>query len=477
MKSILYFNLVAVILLTVAPYGCDKSGGGSANSALLEGTSTPEGSHEGNFATITISSTESWRIEVTNLSPQGGQMWITPSLPSGWGNASVALGCTANDGQRRTAQVAVHFESSSETFDISQDIAGSTATFQGNTALRFDEVYSGAFIRISSAEEWEIAVTDAVSSGTADWITVERSSGSGNADVTVNNTVNYGNAERTARITVSFPGFDKTIDITQNAADIPPPIMPGWTELPEFMDGEGVYFIACHTALGGRTVRNYSMCYDARLFGAYWVAYPLHVDYRGDSGRSNSWGYDPDFPAVFQFRYHNLAFGLHNYDRGHQVPSDDRTATEEMNVQTFYSTNITPQRWELNQQKWLQLENWFRDQLSGRDTVWMVTGAHYQEPVVRITNTNNPDKQVAIPAAYYKVAVKQKPSSSEYTAIGFWQDNVDTDRTSPAIPYSDAKTVRWIEDITGINFFANIPAAEQDVFENVVVQGDWNWRK
>lgn len=479
MKRNLYLKLAAAIVIAAAFFTCtgpvDNGGEDGENIARLEGTDAPDGRHEGKFATITISSAQSWRIEITNISPEGGEEWITPSLTSGWGGGSVNLACTVNSGEKRTAQVAVHFDTSTTTFDISQDKAGSTAVFDGETVLRYDQLYSDAFLRITSEEEWEIDITDKESGEPIEWLTSVRSEGSGDADVEVNNTVNHSSKVRTATITVSFPSRSVTIDISQAAAVEPPQELPGWIELPEFKGDDHTFFIAHFTSLNGENVRNYSMCYDAFLFGSYWVAYPIHESYTGEEDRSDEWAYDPSLPAALQFRYHNLAFGTYNYDRGHQVPSADRTATLEMNEQTFYSTNLTPQRWKLNQQKWRQLEDWFRDQLNGRDTVWMVTGAHYSEQPDRITNANNPTKEVAIPAAYYKVAVRMK--NSAYTAIGFWQDNVDTDRTSPSIPYSEAKTVRWIEEKTGINFFVNISAAEQDVFENTVVQSDWNWRR
>lgn len=99
------------------------------------------------------------------------------------------------------------------------------------------------------------------------------------------------------------------------------------------------------------TRRNYSMLYDTQYKVAYWVAYPLSNDYLGSQDRTDKWAYDPAFLSNLQA---NLESGYPNnaslqIDRGHQLPSGDRTYNRAENESTFYYTNMTPQNRSLNQ--------------------------------------------------------------------------------------------------------------------------------
>lgn len=70
---------------------------------------------------------------------------------------------------------------------------------------------------------------------------------------------------------------------------------------------------------------------------AHWVAYPLHRCYTEKNvDRKDNWVSDPlvgenEFQAVV-----SKSYGGKIYRRGHQIPSNDRVATMEMNNQTFY---------------------------------------------------------------------------------------------------------------------------------------------
>ncbi|MDY4849938.1 MAG: DNA/RNA non-specific endonuclease, partial [Paludibacteraceae bacterium] len=69
--------------------------------------------------------------------------------------------------------------------------------------------------------------------------------------------------------------------------------------------------------------------------------------------------------------------GYNGYTRGHQIPSADRTATRELNEQTFYMSNMTLQAYDFNSGIWLDLENKVRGYMCN-DTIYVVTGAHWE---------------------------------------------------------------------------------------------------
>ena len=205
------------------------------------------------------------------------------------------------------------------------------------------------------------------------------------------------------------------------------------------------------------------MCYDPDVKAALWIAYPLHDCYtRKVVDRTDAWGYDPLIPAQYQV---NMEKGMSNgYDRGHQVASADRVASRDMNVQTFYYTNMTAQVGAgMNQGVWNTLENTIRDQYVCRDTLYVVTGCVMTtatDTQVQWVNNRNGGK-VAVPKAYFKVLLRTKSGNtgkavdnSNATTIGFWFENR---RYSDSTPLSSCvKSVDEIERLTGFTFFPQI---------------------
>lgn len=162
-----------------------------------------------------------------------------------------------------------------------------------------------------------------------------------------------------------------------------------------------------------KTVRNYSLCFDKKLRVAHWVAYPLHASYIGSLDRSEAWAPDPKIPQQYQPALWLGGYQNGNvYNRGHQIPSKDRTTVEEMNKQTFYASNMTPQRGQFNQNMWAALEAKVRSYVCP-DTLYVVTGCYF-------ANLDESTKDKAgnvcpVPTNYFKVlllhARRQRPAS------------------------------------------------------------------
>jgi endonuclease G len=181
-----------------------------------------------------------------------------------------------------------------------------------------------------------------------------------------------------------------------------------WAELPEKKTDENFIYVSHFASLNNRTVRNYSFCYDKTLHVAHWVAYPLHSVYRGSIDRTDDFQYDPKVDYSWQ---PNLAAGSYrgSYDRGHQLPSADRTATRELNLQTFYATNMTPQLNRLNQDMWANLEAKVRAQICN-DTLYVVTGCYYAN--TNTTTTDRDGKVCPVPTNYFKVLLRTRTGTT-----------------------------------------------------------------
>ena len=236
-----------------------------------------------------------------------------------------------------------------------------------------------------------------------------------------------------------------------------------WAEMPLVKENDGNLYVTHMTKANGKTMRNYSMCYDPDVKAALWIAYPLHECYtRKAVDRTDAWSYDPLIPAQYQV---NMEKGMSNgYDRGHQVASADRLASYDMNAQTFYYTNMTAQVGAgMNQDIWNNLENKIRNEYTCRDTLYVVTGCVMtteEDTQVQWVNNRNGGK-VAVPKAYFKVMLRTKSGNtgkavdnSNATTIGFWYENRRYSYSTPRV--SDVKSVDEIERLTGFTFFPQI---------------------
>ena len=190
------------------------------------------------------------------------------------------------------------------------------------------------------------------------------------------------------------------------------------------------------------------------------MAYPLNSSLIGSGDRTNAWGYDPLVPkseqALLASTYSEYQSNGNGYDRGHQIPSADRL-NYSSNVTTFYYTNMTPQHTKFNGQAWAQLEDDVREwaTASGVKMLYVVTGCVVSGSTSKAHDNN--DKAVTIPTHYYKVLLREKTDGT-YSACGFWFDheNYPTQNQYTSNRGNWRKTVDWIEQQTGIDFFPNL---------------------
>ncbi len=231
---------------------------------------------------------------------------------------------------------------------------------------------------------------------------------------------------------------------------------PRWYEIPEMDDDDRYLYVVHSTTVDGVEVRNFSLGFDTKNYAAAWVAYPYHSMYDGDVGRNEEWTYDPLIPTAYQANLSGSYSG--SYDRGHQIASNDRQATVDMNEQTFYYSNMTPQLDDLNQQKWASAETVVRNQVCS-DTLYVVTGADFTTTIG--TTSDKSGKACPIPGAYFKVMLRTRDgntgkaigecSADELKAIGYWFEHEKY--TSIPSPVS----VKEIEEKTGFTFFPGVP--------------------
>ncbi len=260
------------------------------------------------------------------------------------------------------------------------------------------------------------------------------------------------------------------VTVPQGADDVMSEQQVPWMELPATSSLGDSRTVVTHTAhMEGREQRNYTILYDEDLYAALWVAYPLCLSHTS-SGREETWGYDPRVPKSSQTSV-KAGYGASQptsnypknfYARGHQIPNADRSAVPEMQAQTYYSTNMTPQLQNgFNGNIWAKLEEAVRMEIPVSDTLYVVTGAvfekHGAEENVKTIMNKNDSKTLPVPNYYWKALLKVQRSGDsivDASAIGFWLPHDDLKGHS----YTEyTVSVDQIEKWTGFDLFPSVP--------------------
>ena len=247
----------------------------------------------------------------------------------------------------------------------------------------------------------------------------------------------------------------------------------GWLELPSAEAEENMVFL-CHKGPSGR--RNYSVFYDASKHLARWVCYPLAGGDCG-AGRSDAYAFDPLLEETVQAdlsrSYQNRKKGGEEFIRGHLVPSYERMGRENMDV--FLSTNIIPQSSALNSGVWLDLENAERRWAASCDTLYVVVGTLCEGGGYTVSDNSSPRRKIPVPGELYRAVLALMPDGSLRALAAIFSNS--------ACPYAKftslmAISVDELEELTGEDFFSNLPSVQEDAVEAAdPAQDPWWWNQ
>lgn len=241
-------------------------------------------------------------------------------------------------------------------------------------------------------------------------------------------------------------------------------------ELPALRNSANDLFVSHSTLLNGKQVATFSMEYDKNKKHARWIAF--RFDNRSgqtNTGRSDEpFDVDPSIPV--QYQRERADFGAKGYDRGHICASADRLYSEEANVQTFYYTNMSPQKNRFNTGIWLDMEGavrtWGRSN-NFRDTLYVVKGGTIDKEN-QILEYISGDKTKPVPKYYYMALLCKKGGT--YKAIGFWADQSNAARPKLS---ECVKTIDELEELTGLDFFHHLPDKLENAVEAQYAVSSW----
>lgn len=323
------------------------------------------------------------------------------------------------------------------------------------------------FVNVKCSGSWTLSLV--ADEGDVDWARLSATSGTGHkSNVILSYDVNAGEQDRSLKIYLDNGSKSVYCDFKQLGSGKHPEDDPddgsgsgqgdidltrtGWLELPA-MDNPALGYYTHSFEMGGKTYRNYSFGWSQKDRVAIWVAYPLCKFYtNGSAGRTNAWALDPLLGNDSAAPFGGYAG---DYARGHQLPSADRQCCYEANAQTYYGTNMTPQLNAHNEGIWAELEGMVRGWANTSDTTYVVTG-------VTVSSSSRKEEDsygnsVTIPDAYFKAVLKYSKSSTlgTWNAAAFYLEHK---AYSGGISKSHSMSIDELEEITGIDFFVNLPA-------------------
>ncbi len=205
------------------------------------------------------------------------------------------------------------------------------------------------------------------------------------------------------------------------------------------------------------------LSYNSKTGTANWVSWQLNQSWLGTVKRQNNFRPDENLPQGWYQLQPNDYRGT-GYDRGHLVPSGDRTNTPDHNSTTFLLTNIIPQAPELNRGIWSDLEQYCRDLAQDGKELYIIAGVSGKLGTIAKGN-------ITVPEWNWKVIVILDQANQKITE--------NTRVIAVKIPNSNRLKHDWrdyrvsvdeIEINTGLDFLTNIPKNIQDQLERQVDQ-------
>lgn len=235
---------------------------------------------------------------------------------------------------------------------------------------------------------------------------------------------------------------------------------------------------------GGKTARNYTVCFSAEHHCPVWVAAPRHSMYEVKNvERTDAYKKDPDIPASIQYNSKSTGGGC---NKGHMLGSAERLSSAATNRQVFYYSNIAPQQsssFNTGGGGWNTLEDWV-DRKVCSDTLYVVIGAYFDEFRDNRGYSASPTKisfggrsDVSKPTMFYYILLRTKKGNTGKPLSECTEDELmcaafvrsHSTPTGVKVDKRDLMSVSDLEEITGFTYFTNVPNAPKDSYN----ASDW----
>jgi len=208
----------------------------------------------------------------------------------------------------------------------------------------------------------------------------------------------------------------------------------------------------------------YTLSYNEKHEQADWVAYELTKeqvlnttyertdDFRADADISSTSAQLSDYEQT-----------NNTYARGHMAPAADFRWSKDAMSESFFMSNMSPQKHDFNSGKWAYLEMEVRHWAEIYNDVYVVTGPVLKDGLLTIGSN-----KVSVPEKYYKIIL----DPDEEKAIAFIMPNEDIDDTFK----NYAVTIDEVEELTGLDFFPLLDDKLENKIESTLNMSKWEFK-
>lgn len=216
-----------------------------------------------------------------------------------------------------------------------------------------------------------------------------------------------------------------------------------------------------------RTLTNQAFLvgYSDKRGNPLWVSYKLQPVSENAPRLKRPTRFSADWRAWNKVKHQD--YDKTGYDRGHLAPNYAISSLygKDAQLETFLLTNISPQKPNLNRKIWQRLEEVevkYFTRLAA--TIWVTTGPVFDEQIETFKNARN----VEIPDAFYKVYAMQTGDQIALLAFLIPQNVKGNEALDRYVV-----TVDKIEALTGLDFFHELNAQEENVLESTLNIAPW----
>lgn len=219
----------------------------------------------------------------------------------------------------------------------------------------------------------------------------------------------------------------------------------------------------------------YALSYHRDRGGPNWVSWRLDSSWLGAAARQDDFRADTTLPTGW-YRVQPTDYSGSGFDRGHNVPSADRTKTKADNSATFLMTNFISQAPNHNRQLWENMERYCRSLAEQGNELYIIMGSYGSGGTgsagIRSSLANG---KITVPARIWKVVVILPAGSKGAASVSTTTRVIAVDT-----PNTDSVSASWgiyrttvdnIEGATGYNLLSNVPGNVQEIIETVVDNG------
>ena len=208
----------------------------------------------------------------------------------------------------------------------------------------------------------------------------------------------------------------------------------------------------------------YALGYSEYHEQARWVIYHMTAEEASTkaTSREDNFRPDPEIPTGSATLADYRGFG---YDRGHLAPAADMAFSFKTMDESFYMSNMSPQRPEFNRGIWKDLEAQVRSFAISEGDIYVVTGPILPQKKSLAIGPN----EVTVPGSYYKVVWDRTPPEK---MIGFILPNAGSTESLKSFTVS----VDEVEQKTGLDFFSMLPEEQQAALESNFTIDAWKWQ-